>query len=145
MQHKQVKIQNLKEAKAKALIEAGEAGALPKEEEEEETTLETLILQIISMSHEMELEPITYINLLTLIRKVIPNDKIISEKQFLIDEIVEIAKDKVVIFDKKLSNFLKAQQPSQILASDSLQIQHFEETMLSSFAETMMTCAMYIN
>ena len=109
MQHKQVKIQNLKEAKAKALIEAGEAGALPKEEEEEETTLETLILQIISMSHEMELEPITYINLLTLIRKVIPNDKIISEKQFLIDEIVEIAKDKVVIFDKKLSNFLKAQ------------------------------------
>ena len=36
-----------------------------------------------------------YINLLTLIRKVIPDAKIITERQFLIDEIIEMAKTKI--------------------------------------------------
>jgi hypothetical protein len=35
-----------------------------------------------------------------------PNDSIISERQFLIDEIVEIAKAKVLIFNKKLGSFM---------------------------------------
>jgi len=54
------------------------------------------------------LDPQTYINLLTLVRKVIPNDKIISERQFLIDEIIEMAKIKVMSFNKKLNKFMMA-------------------------------------
>lgn len=64
------------------------------------------MLQVVNISHEIALEPATYINLLTLVRKVIPNDKIITEKQFLIDEVIEMAKDKVVLFQKKLKYFL---------------------------------------
>ena len=42
-------------------------------------------------------------------RKVIPNDKIISERQFLIDEIIEMAKIKVMSFNKKLNKFMMAE------------------------------------
>jgi len=59
-------------------------------------------LSVLSISHEQELENQTFISFLTLVRKVIPNDKIISERQFLIDEIIELAKEKVVVFEKKL-------------------------------------------
>ena len=52
------------------------------------------------------MDPQTYINLLTLVRKVIPNDKIVSERQFLIDEIIEMAKIKVMSFNKKLNKFM---------------------------------------
>ena len=83
----------------KALKNAVDTG---KTELPDECTLETLILSVISISHEQELQNQTFINFLTLVRKVIPNDKIVSERQFLIDEIVELAKEKVVLFEKKL-------------------------------------------
>ena len=70
--------------------------------------MEALILQVVKLSHDIELDPQTYINLLTLVRKVIPNDKIISERQFLIDEIIEMAKIKVMSFNKKLNKFMVA-------------------------------------
>jgi len=47
-----------------------------------------------------------YINLLTLIRKVIPDAKIITERQFLIDEIIEMAKTKIQTFNMKLSKIM---------------------------------------
>jgi hypothetical protein len=56
------------------------------------------------------LEPLTYINFLTLVRKVLPNQSIITQKQFLIDEIIEMAKEKVISFDLKLHSFVKAQE-----------------------------------
>ena len=92
------------EAKKEQITEANKEK--PAKYDEEEASLETLILQVVKISHEIALEPMTYINLLTLVRKVIPNDKIITEQQFLIDEVIEIAKDKVVLFQKKLKHFL---------------------------------------
>ena len=88
-----------KQEAVKALKNAVDTG---KTELPDECTLETLILSVISISHEQELQNQTFINFLTLVRKVIPNDKIVSERQFLIDEIVELAKEKVVLFEKKL-------------------------------------------
>jgi len=123
-----------------------EEGAEKATKEEEEASLETLILQVIKISHEIALEPMTYMNLLTVIRKIIPNDKIVTEKQFLIDEIIEMAKDKVVLFQKKLKHFLG--QAGQAMANQDSQthvIMHFEDTMLDCFAETLMTCALYLN
>ena len=78
-----------------------EEGAEKATKEEDEASLETLVLQVIKISHEIALEPMTYMNLLTVIRKIIPNDKIVTEKQFLIDEIIEMAKDKVVLFQNR--------------------------------------------
>ena len=69
-----------------------------------------MILMIIQLSQSIELSPSTYINLLTLIRRVIANPKIISERSFLIGEIIEISKDKVSIFDSKLKNLVDVQQ-----------------------------------
>ena len=77
-------------------------------EEAKSATLEMLILQVIKMAQEIDLEPSTYINFLTLIRKVIPNQQLISEKQFLIDELVEMSKEKVSIFDGKIQGFIKS-------------------------------------
>ena len=117
-----------------------------KEKElEEKQSLEALILQVVSISHEIELEPLTFINFLTLVRKVIPNDKIITEKQFLIDEILDMAKDKVVLFDKKINAFLKAQTGNKIAQGKTLTIAHLEDQMLSSFAETLATSTIYMN
>jgi len=65
-----------------------------------------LILQVIKISHEIELGPSTYINLLTLIRKVMPNPVMITEKQFLISELLEMAKEKVFHFNDKLAAFI---------------------------------------
>jgi len=123
-----------------------EEGAEKAAKEEDEASLETLILQVIKISHEIALEPMTYMNLLTVIRKIIPNDKIVTEKQFLIDEIIEMAKDKVVLFQKKLKHFLG--QAGQAMANQESQahvIMHLEDTMLDCFAETLMTCALYLN
>lgn len=49
---------------------------------------------MINIAHEdnVELDAVTYMNLMTLIRKVIPNDKIIKERHILIDDIIDIAK-----------------------------------------------------
>jgi hypothetical protein len=44
------------------------------------------------------------------VRKVLPNQSIITQKQFLIDEIIEMAKEKVISFDLKLHSFVKAQE-----------------------------------
>lgn len=71
---------------------------------EEQASLETLIHVVINISQEgsVKLDAVTYMNLMTLIRKVIPNDKIIKERHILIDDIIELAKDKVKSFDNKL-------------------------------------------
>lgn len=47
--------------------------------------------------------------MLALMRKVLPDNKIITQKQFMIDEIVEMAKDKVQLFDRKINTFLRSQ------------------------------------
>ena len=115
-------------------------------EHEEEATLETLILSVVKISHDIAFEPVTYINLLTLIRRVIPNEKIITEQQFLIDEVIEIAKDKVVLFQKKLKHFLGSTgQAASAKDSQQYSIMHQEDTMLACFAETLMTCGPYLN
>ena len=77
--------------------------------EEDQATLETLILEVVKLSNEIDLEPQMYINLLTLIRKVIPDPKIITERQFLIDEIIEMAKNKIQTFNNKLSKIMNSQ------------------------------------
>jgi hypothetical protein len=58
--------------------------------------------------------------MLTLIRKVLPDNKIITEKQFMINELIEMAKEKVILFDKKLNNYLNAN--TDTLSNDTLQI-----------------------
>lgn len=74
--------------------------------QEFQSSLEEMILQIIQLSTTIELSPSTFMNLLTLIRKVIANEKIITERSFLIGEIIEIAKDKASKFDVKLKNLV---------------------------------------
>jgi len=66
---------------------------------EEQASLETLIHVVINISQEgsVKLDAVTYMNLMTLIRKVIPNDKIIKERHILIDDIIELAKNGSVI------------------------------------------------
>lgn len=146
MQSKQESIRKIKEQKEAGVEQIETNDKVQKEKElEEKQSLEALILQVVSISHEIELEPLTYINFLSLVRKVIPNDKIITEKQFLIDEILDMAKDKVVLFDKKISAFLKAQTGSQIAQAKHLTIAHLEDQMLSSFSETLMTSTLYMN
>ena len=146
MVHKQEKLKDLRGVKAAQDAIQSAVDAQVSTEEPEEATLEALILHVVSISHEVELEPETFINLLTLVRKVIPDAKIITEKQFLIDEIIEIAKDKVVNFNRKLNAFIKQQQAADPLASQALvEISSMEEKMLASFADTLMTCALYIN
>ena len=54
--------------------------------------------------------------MLVLMRKVLPDNKIITQKQFMIDEIVEMAKDKVQLFDRKINNFLKSQSGGEVSA-----------------------------
>ena len=93
----------------------------------------------------------TYISLLTLIRKVISNEKIISERSFLIEEIIEIAKDKANRFDKKLNNLIEIQKSQgkkqdRIVDQDvDVSIIHMEDTMLQNFSDTLMACTPYIN
>ena len=86
-----------------------------------------------------------YINLLTLIRKVIPDAKIITEKQFLIDEIIEMAKTKIQTFNMKLSKIMDSWKDPDQSSNDELQIIHKEDDMLQAFADTLMTCTQYIN
>jgi len=86
---------------------AGESVA-DNNQEEGQATLETLILQVVNLANEINFEPQMYINLLTLIRKVIPDAKIITEKQFLIDEIIEMAKSKIQIFNDKLAKIMNS-------------------------------------
>ena len=47
-----------------------------------------------------------YINLNTLIRRVISYKNIIGERQFIVDELINIAKKRVHIFTSKLNNIL---------------------------------------
>jgi hypothetical protein len=49
-----------------------------------------------------------------------------------------MAEEKVILFDKKLNKFVNAEE-------DSLEIIFQEEEMLGAFAETIMTCTLYIN
>jgi len=119
--------------KRKAKTEVANADQVP---EDDSQSLETLVLQVIALAHEIALKPQTYINLLRLVRKVIPNEKIITQKQFLIDEIVEIAKDKVKAFDNKLHAFISCK-------GDGLEIGHLDENLLEALADTLMTCAAY--
>ena len=104
--------------------------------QEFQSSLEAVILQIVQLSGTIDLSPVTFINLLTLIRKVIPNEKIISERSFLIGEIIEIAKDKANSFDEKLNNLIKIQKSQgekkdQIVDQDAdVSIMHMEDTML---------------
>jgi len=92
------------------------------------------------LANEIDLEPQMYINLLTLIRKVIPDAKIITEKQFLIDEIIEMAKTKIQAFNMKLSKIMDSWQDPDHNSNDELQIIHKEDEMLQAFADTLMTC-----
>lgn len=79
-----------------------------------------------------------YINLLTLIRKIVHNEKILSERQFLLGELIEIAKEKVKKFDEKLNQILsqqekqgKNQQPGQLLEGHRPEgIVYLEDVML---------------
>mmetsp|Transcript_1951 Transcript_1951/g.2845 ORF Transcript_1951/g.2845 Transcript_1951/m.2845 type:complete len:187 (-) Transcript_1951:1201-1761(-) len=134
MADKQEKIKAFKEEQAKK----------PEGEEEErvedvvpQTTLETLILQVVKLSHEFELAPETFIRLLTLIRKVIPNTKLISSRQFVIGEMISMSEDKASQFNSKLSGGLAGKETGEIA--------YLEEEMLSNFAETLTTCTMYID
>ena len=119
--------------------------------QEFQSSLEAVILQIVQLSSTIGLSPVTFINLLTLIRKVIPNEKIISERSFLIGEIIEIAKDKANGFDEKLNNLIKIQKSQgekkdQIVDQDAdVSIMHMEDTMLQNFSDTLMACTPYIN
>jgi len=116
-----------------------------------QSSLEAVILQIVQLSSTIGLSPVTFINLLSLIRKVIPNEKIISERSFLIGEIIEIAKDKANSFDEKLNNLIKLQKSQgekkdQIVDQDAdVSIMHMEDTMLQNFSDTLMACTPYIN
>jgi hypothetical protein len=69
------------EAKAAEEAKGGEEGEGNEPvEEDDSTTLETLILQVIKLSQDIQVDPETYIYLLRLIRKVLPDNKIISQK-----------------------------------------------------------------
>lgn len=63
----------------------------------------------MKLSQDIDLDAETYIFMLALMRKVLPDNKIITQKQFMIDEIVEMAKDKVQLFDRKINTFLRSQ------------------------------------
>jgi hypothetical protein len=49
-----------------------------------------------------------------------------------------MAEEKVILFDTKLNKFVNAEE-------DSLEIIFQEEEMLGAFAETIITCTLYIN
>ena len=99
-------------------------------QQESEQTLEKMIVEILKISLKVEFECDTLINLLTLIRKVMPNDKIITNRQYIIDETLEMAKERVMQFDVMLHNH---------------NMPHNEETLLNAFAETLLFCTPYIN
>jgi len=137
--------QKAKAAEENAKVVEGKQGEEPEpaQAEDSSTTLETLILQVVKLSQDIDLDAETYIFMLALMRKVLPDDKIITQKQFMIDEIVEMAKDKVQLFDRKINTFLRSQSGGE--AAAQLQIGFKEEAMLSDLAETLLTCTVYTN
>ena len=62
---------------------------------------QNFLTQVINASQEKHLEPLTYIYLLSLVRKTISSE-LITDKQMLISQVISIAKDHALNFDDKI-------------------------------------------
>ena len=109
-------------------------------------------------------KPRLLININALIRKVISashNAKpVITQKEFLISELVQIAMERATIYNAKLLNILNVSQkdgkktykigeaftelPEEKRQHVTMSIEHEEDVMLGSFADTLVACTAHL-
>ncbi|CDW71489.1 ring zn-finger-domain-containing protein [Stylonychia lemnae] len=118
---------------------------------ESKSDFQSFVSQMIEIQREKQFEAITYINLLSLIRKTIGSD-LIKDKQLLIDQVIEISNSQSEAFQEKIQTLEKRlgqqgdEEGKQLEEDESnSQIESFEYEMLQELAETLLAFPSYIN
>lgn len=68
---------------------------------------QSFISWIIEIQRTQHLQPLTYIYMLSIIRKTINSEALITDRSLIVDQVIEIAKDHALTFDIKVNRVEK--------------------------------------